>query len=204
LAEAEAEGIAIMIAGHFGFAALVKARERSTPLWILMLATVWLDIVFVPLFLAGIESIETVPGRSGYGSAVIYADYTHSIIGVVALSAILGGIAGLFWEARIAFVVAFVSASHWVLDLMVHRADMPIFPRNYGNLPRLGFGLWRSPAASIAVELALVMTGAWAYWRAARETTSQAKQGKGRAVICSSLIAVFGILVLWLDATGIR
>ncbi len=52
-----------MIAGHFGFAAMVKARERTTPLWALMLATVWLDIVFVPLFMLHIETMEPVaPG----------------------------------------------------------------------------------------------------------------------------------------------
>jgi hypothetical protein len=51
-----------MIAGHFGFAALIKAREPQVPLWALMLATVWLDVVFVPLYVAGIESIEEVPG----------------------------------------------------------------------------------------------------------------------------------------------
>jgi hypothetical protein len=38
-----------MIAGHFGFAAIVKGHEPETPLWILMLATVWLDVIFVPL-----------------------------------------------------------------------------------------------------------------------------------------------------------
>ncbi len=54
-----------MIAGHFGFAALVKSRETQVPLWALMLATVWLDIVFVPLFVAGIESVEVVPGAHG-------------------------------------------------------------------------------------------------------------------------------------------
>ena len=40
-----------MIAGHFGFAAMVKSRERTTPLWALMLATVWLDIIFIPLLM---------------------------------------------------------------------------------------------------------------------------------------------------------
>jgi hypothetical protein len=38
-----------MIAGHFGLAAGVKGRERQVPLWALMLATVWLDLVFAPL-----------------------------------------------------------------------------------------------------------------------------------------------------------
>ena len=42
-----------MIAGHFGLAAAVKSHERQAPLWALMLATVWLDIIFVPLFLMG-------------------------------------------------------------------------------------------------------------------------------------------------------
>jgi hypothetical protein len=84
-----------MIAGHFGFAALVKSRERKAPLWALMLATVWLDIVFVPLFLAGVETIEPVAGaHSSYGNNIIYADYTHSLIGSLLLSALLGVAAG--------------------------------------------------------------------------------------------------------------
>jgi hypothetical protein len=70
-----------MIAGHFGFAALIKAREPQVPLWALMLATVWLDIVFVPLYVAGVESIEMVPGTHGsYGAGIIHADYTHSLL----------------------------------------------------------------------------------------------------------------------------
>lgn len=51
-----------MVAGHFGFAAAVKSQERQVPLWALMLATAWLDILFVPLLLAGIERIDPVPG----------------------------------------------------------------------------------------------------------------------------------------------
>ena len=58
-----------MIAGHFGFAAGVKGRQRQVPLWALMLATVWLDVVFVPLFAAGIETIDVSPG-GGYGGSL--------------------------------------------------------------------------------------------------------------------------------------
>jgi hypothetical protein len=54
-----------MIAGHFGFAAAVKSRERRVPLWALMLATQWLDVMFVPLLAMGIERIDPVPGTSG-------------------------------------------------------------------------------------------------------------------------------------------
>ena len=79
-----------MIAGHFGFAAMVKSRERSTPLWALMLATVWLDIVFVPLFVAHLETAQPISPHAGYGGMIIHADYTHSIVGMLALSAALG------------------------------------------------------------------------------------------------------------------
>ena len=127
-----------MIAGHFGFAAIVKSREPRVPLWSLMLATVWLDIVFVPLFLAGIETLKPVPGlHGGYGENIIHADYTHSLIGALVLSVVFGLMFGVRWGRRSAIVLGLVSFSHWLLDLIVHRHDMPILPGNAGNLPRL-------------------------------------------------------------------
>jgi hypothetical protein len=81
---------ALMIAGHFGFAAAVKARETATPLSALMLATVWLDVAFVPLFASGIETLDKVPGAGPSWGAIIHADYTHSLVGAMLLSAVLG------------------------------------------------------------------------------------------------------------------
>ena len=54
-----------MIAGHFGLAAGVKDTEPRAPLWALMLATVCRDVVFVPLIVAGIATIEDLPGTDG-------------------------------------------------------------------------------------------------------------------------------------------
>lgn len=190
-------GSEAMIAGHFGFAAAVKARERQVPLWSLMLATVWLDIVFVPLFLAGIETITPVQGTTGgYGTGVIYADYTHSLLGALVLSAIFGVAAMPMWGRRTCVVLGAVVFSHWLLDLIVHRADMPVLPRNIGNLPRLGFGLWRIPAASATVELALVLAGGYLYWRAAQDV---APTQRGRANLAGILVIACGIGVLALD-----
>jgi hypothetical protein len=201
---AQNELAAIMIAGHFGFAAIVKAREPAAPLWALMLATVWLDIVFIPLFLMGVETITPVtPSHSAYGGNIIHADFTHSIVGTIVLSVILGFAAGRLWGNRVGTIVGLVSASHWVLDLIVHRADMPILPGNIGNLPALGLGLWRFPGASIAVEFALVVLGAILYWRSATRVAKQAKRGYLSANVAALLIALCGTLVLTLDATGI-
>jgi hypothetical protein len=192
-----------VIAGHFGFAAIVKSRETRVPLWALMLATVWLDIVFVPLLMMKIESFKTVPGLpGGYGEHIIYADYTHSLVGALVLSLAFGLIFGVRWGKRCAIVLAFVSFSHWLLDLVVHRQDMPILPGNAGNLPRLGFGLWQFKSASIVVELVLVILGAFCYWRAASTVTTEAQRGRTRAILTAILILICGITVLALDAAA--
>jgi hypothetical protein len=192
-----------VIAGHFGLAAAVKARERAAPLWALMLAAVWLDIVFVPLLLAGVETLQRVPGTGPYGGAVIHADYTHSLVGAVLLSLLLGAPATWAWGLRNGVVIGLVSFSHWLLDLVVHRADLPLLPGDAGHFPKLGFGLWRFPAASAALELLLVLAGAWLYWRAAHATALAAGRGVGLAIAASLMILVFGCLVLGLDVSGL-
>jgi membrane-bound metal-dependent hydrolase YbcI (DUF457 family) len=192
-----------MIAGHFGFAAMVKSRERRTPLWALMLATVWLDILFVPLFLTHIETMDFVPGtHGGYGNGIIHANYTHSLLGALVLSAILGAAFLWRWNRRSCVVIALVAFSHWVLDLFAHRADMPVLPGNAGHLVLFGFGLWRYPLVVAALECALVIAGAWLYWRAARSVTLAEGTGKGRADLVSILILIFGIAVLAMDVTA--
>lgn len=193
-----------MIAGHFGFAALVKARERQVPLWALMLATVWLDVVFVPLYVVGIESIETVPDtQGGYGAGIIHADYTHSLLGALLLAGVFGLIAGIPWGRRCGVVLGAVVFSHWLLDLIVHRHDMPMLPRDVGSLPELGFGLWRFPTAAITTEFALVVAGAFFYWQAARAAVHAAgNAGRLRADIAASLVLISGCAILFLDATG--
>jgi hypothetical protein len=197
------EGNKTLIAGHFGFAAMVKSRATRVPLWSLMLATVWLDIVFVPLLLMKIETLKPAPGlRGGYGQNIIYADYTHSLAGAVALSALFGLFFFPRWGKRCAIVVGLVSFSHWVLDLITHRHDMPFLPGNAGQLPRLGFGLWQFRSASIAVELLLVIAGAWFYWRSARDVTATRGKGRTRAILTTVLILVCGVVVLALDATA--
>jgi hypothetical protein len=189
-----------VIAGHFGFAAMVKSRERSTPLWALMLATVWLDIVFTPLFLTSRETMQ--PIHEGYGGSIIHADYTHSIAGMLALSAALGAMFLPKLGRRVALVIALVSVSHWVLDLIVHRPDMPVLPGNACNFPYFGLGLWNHPRAAACVELALVVAGAIMYWRAAQEVSAKAGGNGKLAAISAAMIATFGLLVLLLDYTS--
>lgn len=192
-----------MIAGHFGFAAAVKAREPKTPLWILMLATVWLDVVFAPFLISGVETIEKVPGFGTYGGLVIHADYTHSLVGAVLISALLGLPAAWAWGKRSGIVVAIVSFSHWLLDLLFHRGDMPWLPGNAGDLPKLGLGLWRYPGVAATIELIFVIVGAYLYWRAADRVAATAGRGKTLAAVTCLMVLAFGGMILALDVTGV-
>ncbi len=194
-----------MLAGHFGLAAAVKSQEPQTPLWALMLATSFLDVVFVPLYLAGIETIEVAPGTSGgYGAGIIHANYTHSLVGALTLAVLFGAVAARAWGRRTGLVLGAVVFSHWVLDLLVHRADLPILPGDLGGLPRFGFGLWQYPALTAALELLLIIGGAFLYWRAAAQA-SRATVGvpASRAYLAGALTLVFGLAILAMDVLGI-
>ncbi|WP_433237262.1 permease [Streptosporangium sp. CA-135522] len=193
-----------MITGHFGLAAAVKSAERQVPLWALMLATVWLDVVFAPLFIAGVEYIEPVPGTDGgYGQGVIYADYTHSLLGALVIAALTGAVAAWRWNRRSGVAIGAVVFSHWLLDLVVHRADLPLLPGNLGGLPRLGFGLWQYPWVTVIIEAALLLGGTLLYWRAASRAASRPGGSRRTATLTTVLIAVIGVVTLALDVAGV-
>jgi hypothetical protein len=191
-----------MIAGHFAFAAAVKSKTAQIPLWSLMLACQWMDVVFIPLFGFQLERIVPIEGTApgAYGQGIIYADYTHSVVGALVLSAVFAVAFGIPWGRRAGLILGGVVFSHWVLDLITHRQDMPLLPGNAGNFPRMGFGLWRWPAATAAVELAMVLGGSWLYWRAARKVAGDASVR--RANLAGGLVLAFGLLTLGLNVAG--
>lgn len=191
-----------MIAGHFGFAALVKAKAPKLPLWALMLGSQWLDVMFVPLLAAGRETIAPLPGAAAgdYGQLVIHADYTHSLVGALILSALFG-LAFLRSQGfRGALILGGVSMSHWILDLLMHHQDMPLLPGHGGEL---GFGLWRSMLGSAALELALVVLGGLLYARAARTVAGSDPALLRRATWCGGLAIGFGVLTLAMNLAGL-
>ncbi len=190
-----------MIAGHFGLAAGVKAWAPRLPLWALMLSTFWLDVIFIILAAAGIEGLTPIDPThpNAYGGALIHAYYTHSLIGAILIAAVTGWLASRRWGERGGIVISAVVFSHWILDLLVHRPDLPILPDNVGNLPLLGFGLWEFPMVSAILELALVLGGAYLYYRSAIQLPMPAEGNRSsqrRRVLTASIVTAVLLLLL--------
>ncbi|MGO4698526.1 permease [Paenibacillus sp. 2TAB26] len=194
-----------MLAGHFGLAAIVKAMEPKVPLWVLMASTQLLDIAFIPLLLTGAESIDKI-GDGGYGEAVIHADYTHSLAGALLIAIVAALISYRIWNKRSAAIIGSLVFSHWLIDLLVHRSDMPLLPGNFGDFPLLGFGLWKLPAISAILELSLVLSGACLYIWSIKKRTAKQNHADSSAPVPSKrtygagwIMAVFLILTFAAD-----
>jgi hypothetical protein len=75
---------------------------------------------------------------------------------------------------------------------------MPQQPGAPAGLPSVGLGLWRHPAAAAIAELALVLWGTHAYWRAAIATT----RTRTPALVATAALLVSGLVTLGLDLLG--
>ena len=91
-----------MTPGHFGLAAGAKKFAPRVPLWALFLSTYLLDVVFVFLLASGVEALTPIdPAHpNAYGGILIHAEYTHSLVGAVLISAVAGWMGNLRWGRR--------------------------------------------------------------------------------------------------------
>ena len=155
-----------MFVGHYGVSFAAKPVETRVPLWVWFIAVQWLDVVWSVLVLLGVEKLHIVPGFTQANSYdLYYMPYTHGLPGSIVLSLILGAAVALFTPGKrgtTAMLVAAAAFSHWILDLIVHVPDLPL----YDNTAKVGFGLWRHVALSFPLEIALLGFGAWFYARA--------------------------------------
>lgn len=184
-----------MFIGHYGPAFAAKPIVKTIPLWLLFVAVQWLDVCWSALVLTGVEKVRIVPGfTQGSSLDLYYMPYTHGLIGALALSLVFGAIALLFVRAPKAAVVVVVAGavfSHWLLDLVVHMPDLPLFD----DTDKVGFGLWRWMWISLPVELATLAIGAVIYARAVPSRTRLGDVWLGSFVAAMAgveLYAMFG------------
>ena len=156
-----------MFVGHYGVSFAARRLYPSVPLWVFFIAVQLLDVVWAPLIVLGVEHVRIVPGITASNPLdLYYMPYTHSLVAAVAWSA-AAYIGWRVWRARgaaagAAAAVGWAVLSHWMLDAVVHRPDLPL----YDNTAKVGLGLWNQPAVAFALESILLAGGVALYVRA--------------------------------------
>ena len=150
-----------MFIGHYAVALAAKRVAPRASLGTLFAAAQLLDLAWPILVLAGVEEVRIAPGDTAF-TPLAFVSYpiSHSAATVALWSLLFGAV----YLARTgyrtgAWVTAALVASHWLLDAVAHRPDLPLWPGG----PKIGLGLWGSTAATLALEGTLFAAGTWVY-----------------------------------------
>jgi hypothetical protein len=195
-----------MFIGHI---ALALAAKRATPrvsLAILLLAAQWADVLW-PIFLAiGIEQVRIEPGNTALTPLdFVSYPYSHSLVALIGWGILFGvvyrAVAG---GRRTLWLLAALVISHWVLDFVTHRPDMPLYPGS----AKVGLGLWNSIPATMVVEGLMYVAGLTIYLRATRARDRIGRWGfsaLAAVLVVIYVASIFGppppsIQALWITA----
>lgn len=152
-----------MFIGHLGVALGAKRLQPGVSLGVLVLATQFVDVLWPVMLIAGAEHVRIAPGVTAVTPLDFY-DYpwTHSLLMTavwgVAFAIVYGMNTG---QTRAALLCGALVVSHWFLDVIVHRPDLPLYPTGTGY----GLGLWDSPVGTAIVESVMFGAGLWLYVR---------------------------------------
>jgi hypothetical protein len=158
-----------MFVGHFAVAFGAKRAVPAVSLGTLFIAGQLADLVWPVLVIAGIERVGVQPGLTVVTPLdFVYYPFSHSLLAAAAWAVAFGAAyMGLRKAtARTGVVLALVVISHWLLDALTHRPDMPLTIG--GESTRVGLGLWNSLPGTLVVELSLLAAGLWLYERSTR------------------------------------
>jgi membrane-bound metal-dependent hydrolase YbcI (DUF457 family) len=157
-----------MFIGHFALGFAAKRVAPAVSLGTLFLAGQLADLVWPSLLLLGVERVEIEPGNTAVTPLdFVSYPYSHSLLALWLWAAVF---AGAYWLTKRQWpagplTIAFLVVSHWVLDAITHRPDMPL---TFGGSERVGLGLWSSVPGTVVVETLLFVIGVAIYARATK------------------------------------
>ena len=165
-----------MFIGHYAAALAIKRVEKKSSLGLLFLAVQFVDILFFPFVLLGIERLTIIPNYTESTHFKLeYMPYTHGLLASFIWAALTYCVFKTFTKKNsVALVMAVAVVSHWFLDLIVHTPDLPLWS---DSSPKLGFGLWNHVVVSYVLEAALLFIGVWVYLQGTKAKTTGGKYG---------------------------
>jgi membrane-bound metal-dependent hydrolase YbcI (DUF457 family) len=157
-----------MFLGHFGLGFGAKKAAPAVSLGTFFVAAQFADLLWPTLVLMGIEHVDVLPGATVVTPLnFISYPYSHSLLGLALWGTILGVAYVVLGRVRppVAALLAMLVLSHWLLDYITHRPDMPL---TFHGADRLGLGLWNSTVGTLTAEFAIFAAGVALYSRATR------------------------------------
>jgi len=156
-----------MFLGHFGVGLGAKAAAPRVSLGTLFLGAQFLDLLWPTLVTLGVERVRIIEGPvQGPPLAFVHYPISHSLLMALVWAGLFAAVYYGLRRSRIgAWVVGGLVVSHWLLDLLVHYPDLPLYP---GSARLVGFGLWSHPLVELMLELAIFAGGALLYLRTTR------------------------------------
>lgn len=177
-----------MFIGHYALGFAAKRLAPRTSLGMLLAASLMLDILWPVFVLVAWEEVRIDPGNTRF-TPLEFVSYpiSHGLVAVIAWASLFAGLYYLLTRyGRGAVAVWLLVISHWILDFVTHRRDMPL----HASGPLVGLGLWNSPIATVAVEGVLYVLGIWIYLRVTREKDEIGKWG-----LLAFAVAIAGLYV---------
>ncbi len=170
-----------------------KKIDPSPSLGTLFMAAQFIDLLWPLFLLLGWERVEIDPGNTAFTPLnFLHYPISHSLVGVLGWAIGFGIVYfAVRKNGKAALLLGGLVVSHWFLDLLVHRPDLPLSP--WSDL-MVGFGLWNRVALTVLLESAIFAVGALLYLR-----TTRARNTAGRAGTWGLLIflgIVYGMNLL--------
>ena len=178
-----------MFIGHFAVGFGAKKFAPRTSLAALLAAPLLLDLLWPVFLLLGWEHVRIAPGDTRFTPLDLYDfPWSHILLMSVVWATAFAGIYHAISRSRPGMLAIWIGVvSHWVLDWVTHRPDMPLYP---GGGPRLGLGLWNSIAGTMIVEIAMLAAGVWLYVHATR-----ARDAIGKYAFIAYEILLLGLYI---------
>lgn len=174
-----------MLAGHMGAAVAARRFAPQTNVGWLVLAALFADVLLWTLILLGAERVVLPVDPESRRYLTFVFPYSHSLVATCLYACLFGALA---WRSRgtwrWAGVVAATTASHFVLDALVHIPDLTLAG---ADSLRFGTSLQAQPVAALTLEALLTLAGLILYWPVRRNAVVA-------VVVVTLLITIFGTL----------
>lgn len=161
-----------MFIGHFALGYAAKRWAPGLSLAALFAAAQFADLLWPVLVALGIEQVRIAPGiTASTPLEFISYPYSHSLLTLTLFGAVFGWAVSLRAPVASGIIIFLLVISHWMLDLITHIPDLPLYPGG----PTFGLGLWNSVPGTLVTETVMFAIGVWLY---AKATTPRDKIGK--------------------------